>query len=150
MVMAVPPLLVRVSDLELVLPIWTLPNERLLGEADNAPGVVPVPDSAMFNGEPGASETMATLPLTAPAVAGLNFTIKPTLWLAASVAGRVSPLMEKPVPLTFAWEMVMVVPPVFVSVSDLLLALPTCTLPKARLAGFAVRELFARPAPSQR
>ena len=148
MLIVVPPLFVKVSDLALLLPIWTLPNERLVGDADNAPGVVPVPDSAMFSGEPGASETMARLPLTAPAVAGVNFTANVTLWLAARVAGNVSPLIEKPAPLTLACEIVILAPPVLVSVSDLLLEFPICTLPKARLDGFAVRAPSACPVPS--
>jgi hypothetical protein len=46
--------------------------------------------------------------------------------------------MENPVPLAVAAEMVTVVPPVLVMVSDKFALLPTCTLPKARLVGLAV------------
>ena len=65
-----------------------------------------------------------------------------------SVAGNVNPLMEKSVPVTLACEIVRVAPPVFVSVSDLLLELPTCTLPKATLAGFALSVPLPCPVPS--
>jgi hypothetical protein len=52
--------------------------------------------------------------------------------------GRVSPEIENPVPETFACEIVTEDPPVFVNTSHKLAVFPTCTLPKARLAGFAL------------
>ena len=90
---------------------------------------------------------MARLPLTAPAAAGANFTVNDTVWLAASVAGSVRPLMEKPAPVTFAWEIVSEDPPVLVNVSVLLLLLPTCTLPNATLVGFALKVPALTPTP---
>ena len=56
-----------------------------------------------------------------------------------NVKGKVSPLMLKPVPLALAAEIVRLVPPVLVSVSERLELLPTVTLPNARLLGLAVR-----------
>jgi hypothetical protein len=53
------------------------------------------------------------------------------------VAGNVRPLIEKPLPDTFACEMVTAEPPLLVSVSDRFVLLPTCTLPNERLEGFA-------------
>jgi hypothetical protein len=47
------------------------------------------------------------------------------LLLAAREIGNVNPLREKPVPVTFACEIVIVDPPLFVRVSKLLLVCPT-------------------------
>ena len=101
----------------------------------------------MLSGELDASETMARLPVTAPAAVGANFTVNAMLWLTASVAGSVNPLMEKPAPVTLACEIVTDDPPVLVSVSDLLLLPPTCTLPNATLAGLALRVPTSTPTP---
>ena len=51
------------------------------------------------------------------------------------VTGKVTPLTEKPAPVTLACEILTAVPPVLVTVSDRLPFLPTVTLPKLRLAG---------------
>src|SRR5262249_2532160 len=64
-----------------------------------------------------------------------------------SVVGRVRPLIVKPVPVRFACEIVTVVPPVFVSCSERLEFVPTWTLPKARLAGFAESVPGVTPVP---
>ena len=63
------------------------------------------------------------------------------------VRGKVNPLMEKAAPLPFACEMVTAEPPVLVRVSDKFALLPTCTLPKARLVGFAVSVPGVTPVP---
>ena len=57
--------------------------------------------------------------------------------------------MLKPVPLALAAEMVIADPPLLVSVSDRFVLLPTCTLPKARLVGFAVSVPCATPVPER-
>src|ERR1700704_3389814 len=101
----------------------------------------------MFKGDPGASETMARLPLTAPAAAGANLTENVTVWVGVKVTGNVSPVTEKPVPVTFACEMVTFTPPVLVSVSDRLALLPTCTLPNERLVGLAESAPAVTPVP---
>ena len=67
--------------------------------------------------------------------------------MAERLRGRVKPLMENPVPLTVAAEMVTVDPPVLVRVSERFVLLPTCRLPKARLVGVAVRVPGATPVP---
>ncbi len=84
-----------------------------------------MPEAGMLRVELEASERMATLPLTTPVTAGANVAVKVTLWLGVRVVGRVSPVMEKPAPVTLACEIVTVVPPVLVSVSDRLALLPT-------------------------
>jgi len=47
--------------------------------------------------------------------------------------------MLKPLPVTFACEMVKLEPPEFVSVSERIFDVPVCTLPKLRVAGFGLR-----------
>jgi hypothetical protein len=73
-----PPLLVTTTATVLLLPIVTLPKATLLGFAINDPGATPVPERAMFNGDPCASETTARLPLILPAPVGANFTVNVT------------------------------------------------------------------------
>jgi hypothetical protein len=51
------------------------------------------------------------------------------------LSGRTRPLSLKPVPVTAALEMVTSDPPEFFNVSDWVLLLPTCTLPKLRAVG---------------
>ena len=120
-----PPVFVTATETVLLLPTVTLPKLALAGFAVREPGASAVPESAMLKGETDASETIASVPLAAPAVAGAKPTLKVTLWLVASVTGTVSPLREKPVPLAFACEMVTELPPVLVKVSDWLELWPT-------------------------
>ena len=60
--------------------------------------------------------------------------------------GRLSPEAENPTPVTFACEIVTGDPPELVSVSYRLVVVPTCTLPKARFAGFALSVPEGAPA----
>lgn len=104
--------------------------------AASVPGVTPVPESGMLRLGFAPFEVMLTLPLAAPLAVGANSTVKDVLCPAFSVTGTVSPLRLKPLPLALAAEMVRVVPPEFVSVSESDFELPTCTLPKLKLEGF--------------
>jgi hypothetical protein len=70
-------------------------------------------------------EVMLMLPLVAPLAVGLKSTVKDVLWPAVNVTGRVSPLKLNPLPLAAAAEIVRLVPPVLLSVSDKLVLLPT-------------------------
>jgi hypothetical protein len=83
-------------------------------------------------------EVILRVPLTAPAAAGEKSAVNEVLWPAVKVKGKVSPLKLKPVPLATAAEMVRLVPPVLVNVSERLELFPTCTFPNPRLVGFAV------------
>ncbi len=125
MVTVEPPVLVTVTATDLLLPTVTLPKLTLAGFAISEPAVTPVPESAMFRGEPGASERTARLPVTAPPVVGANFTVNDMDWLAVSVAGSANPVTEKPLPVTAACEMVTLDPPVLVNVSERPELLPT-------------------------
>ena len=62
-----PPELVSVSDKLELLPIWTLPNARLVGFTVSVPSVTPVPESEKFMVGLEALEVKATLPLELPA-----------------------------------------------------------------------------------
>lgn len=119
------PVAFRVPLSEELEPTATFPKLNVAGETAREPGAVPVPESAMLSGELDASETIDTVPLAAPALVGAKITVNVMLWFEESVAGKVNPLTEKTVPVTLAWVMVTVEPPVFVSVSDLLLLFPT-------------------------
>jgi hypothetical protein len=125
MVTAEPPVLVTVTATDLLPPTVTLPKLTLLGFAIREPGVTPVPDNAMLRGEPGASETIAKLPVTLPPAVGANFTVNDTDWFGVNVTGRASPMIEKPVPVAVACEIVTFDPPVFVNVSERIELLPT-------------------------
>ena len=70
-------------------------------------------------------EVMLALPLAAPFVVGAKSTVNEVLWPAVSVKGKDKPLRLNPVPLAVAAEIVRLVPPVLVRVSDKLVLLPT-------------------------
>lgn len=114
-------------------PTTTLPKVRLVGDTVNWPAAVPVPESAILSVEFDAFDTTDRLPFAAAALAGVKVTVNVTLWFAVRVRGKVNPLVEKAAPVKFACETVTDDPPVLVSVSGLLLLLPTWILPNARL-----------------
>jgi hypothetical protein len=108
---------------------------------------VPVPDNGIVKVGFDAVEVIVTLPLTAPADGGVNETLKLALWPAVNVTGAVIPLRPNPVPLVTTLDIVTLVLPVFVTVSDKVLLFPTCTLPKPRLVGFDPSAPAAVPVP---
>lgn len=59
------------------------------------------------------------------------------------------PLRLYPVPPMLTWEIVTLVPPVFVTVSDNDELFPTITLPKLRLAGLALSVPSVTPVPDK-
>lgn len=68
---------------------------------------------------------MVIFPLAAPLVVGEKSTVNEVVCPAVNVNGKLSPLKLNPVPLALAAEIVRLVPPVLVSVSDKLELLPT-------------------------
>jgi hypothetical protein len=74
-----PPVLVNVSDRDCLLPTVTLPKLRLVGFAPSAPDATPEPDNGMLREGLEAFEVIVTLPLTLPADAGVNVTVKVAL-----------------------------------------------------------------------
>ena len=125
----------------------TLPKARLVGFDPSAPAATPVPVNGMSSVGFDAVEVIVISPLTAPAAVGVNSTLKLALCPAASVTGVPIPLTLKPGPLAPTCEIVMLDPPVFVTVSDRVLLLPTWMLPKATLVGFDPRVPAAMPVP---
>lgn len=83
---------VTVSDRLCFTPTGTLPKSSWVGVDPSAPGVTPVPDSAMINVESDASEFMVTMPVALPAVCGEKETMKVALCEAPRAIGVVIPL----------------------------------------------------------
>ena len=106
-----------------------------------------MPDSEIVNVESDALETTAMLPLAVPAEVGLKTAPKVKLCPGIRVRGRLSPLTLKPAPVTGAWVIFTLVPPVLVSVSDKVWLLPTCTLPKLSGEVAAVSNPGVTPVP---
>ena len=82
-----------------MLPTVTLPKLRLEGLEPSAPGATPVADSGVVKVGFDAVEVTVMLPLTLPAAAGVNLTVKLALCPDVSVIGTVTPLTLNPVPL---------------------------------------------------
>src|SRR5215831_2432480 len=101
------PLLVNVTLKVLLLPSCTLPKLKLVGlTPSNWVEASPLPLKEMASGEVGPLLTRETDPLTLEVDAGENATLKVALPPAAMVAGPERPLRLKPVPDTFACEIV--------------------------------------------
>jgi hypothetical protein len=77
-----------------------------------------MPDNAIVRAGLDAFEVMVTVPLAAPAAVGVNVTLNVALCPAFNVTGTETPLRLNPVPLVPTCEIVTLVPPVFVTVSD--------------------------------
>lgn len=113
------PVALNVPEAVPLVPTTTLPRDRLVGETVNCPvTLAPEPDILMLKVAFDAFEVMVMLPLVFPAEAGANVTVKVVLWLAAKVSGAVMPLSVNPVPLMLTLEIMTLVPPVLVTVSD--------------------------------
>jgi hypothetical protein len=133
------PLLVNVTLRLLLLPFCTLPKLKLVGlTPSDWVEASPVPVKEIATGELGPLLTRETDPLTLEVEVGENATLKVALPPAAIVAGTERPLMLKPVPETFACEMVTLAVPLFFRLIVCVLVLPMETLPKLTLAGVGV------------
>ncbi len=82
-----------------MLPTVRLPKLRLVGFDPSAPGVTPVADSGMVRDGLDAFEVIVILPVTLPAEAGVNVTLKLALCPAVRVTGAVIPVKLNPAPL---------------------------------------------------
>jgi hypothetical protein len=109
-----------------------------VGGTGDWPGAVPAPESAILIVELSAVDT-ARVPLAVPAAVGAKITVNVALWFAERVIGKLSPLAEKPMPLMFTAEIVTADAPVLVNVSERLVLLLVCTLPKESVDDDAAR-----------
>ena len=88
---------------DVLLPTASLPKLTLVGfTVICGEDATAVPDKLMTKGEFGELLTIEMLPVGFPAEAGANFAVKTAVCPAPSVAGRVRPLILKPVPATLA------------------------------------------------
>lgn len=142
-----PPLLVNVSETLALLPIATIPSERLDGFGLSAPCDTPVPATGMLKLGFEPLDVAVMFPLAAPVVAGEKVTVNEVLCPVASVTGIEGLAKLNPVPLTDTAEIVTLVPPLLVRVSDWLLLVPTVTLPKLMLLGLGERAPWVMPLP---
>jgi hypothetical protein len=78
------------------------------------------------------------VPVTAPAVAGADFTLSVTVCCGLRVSGKEAPLTLNPAPLIVAELIVTAAVPVELNVSGKVELEPTVTLPKFRLLGLTV------------
>lgn len=92
-------------------------------------GWTPLPVSAICAGEFVALLATNTLPLTDPVAVGAKFTLNVVLCPAVKLSGGVRPPALKPAPETLICEMLTLALPVLVSVTVLLLLLPTFIFP---------------------
>jgi hypothetical protein len=113
------PLAVRLPDADPLAPTITLPMLKVTGLTLSCPtAATPVPDSGTVSVGFVAFEVRVTVPLALPAAVGVNVTLKLALCPAVSVTGAVIPLRLNPLPLIPTCEIVTLLPPVFVTVSD--------------------------------
>jgi hypothetical protein len=137
---AAPPVFVSVMFCDALLPTATLPKLRLVGVAVKFPvgAAVAVPVNPIVIGEPVASLATRMLPVGFPTAVGANFTLITAFCEGLSVTGAVSPLVLNPLPATLTLDICTATVPELVSVIFCDELLPTATLAKFRLVGFAV------------
>ena len=108
------PLFINVTLKVLLLPVGTLPKLKLVGLVASDPVAAnPDPLNEIANGELELLLTRETDPLTLEVEVGEKATLKVVLPPAAIATGIARPLMLKPAPDTFAWEIVTLAVPVF-------------------------------------
>ena len=122
----------------------TLPKSRLELLVLRTPAVAVLAMSGIARVLLVASLATERLPLDDPPD-GVKVTLNVVLWPGARVAGRFKPVKVKAGADTFAAVMVTLVPPELLSFSEIVLGLPICTAPKARLDGDDVSDPAARP-----
>lgn len=134
------PVLVNVTGTEALAPTITAPKLMLAGFAER-PACVPVPLSGTVNVPFVAFDVIVTVPEAAPAVVGANFAVNVAVAPAAICCPLVRPVLLNPVPVVVAWLIVIAALPEFVRVMVCWLELPTTTLLKLKLPGFALSVL---------
>jgi hypothetical protein len=88
----------------------------------------------------GAVLVMVSCPLEAAVEAGSNCTVNTAAWPGFKVAGKLPPETENPVPLIASALMVTAAVPLEVTVTDLVTAVPTATLPNDNEAALRLKD----------
>ena len=135
------PVLVRVTDINELLPTARLPKLTAVGFALRC-GCVPTPTRATVKVGFDALLVMVTAPAALPVAVGANFAVNVVVCPAFSVIGF-SPLMLKPVPDAAACEIAIALAPEFVSVTVWLALLPSVTFPNETVPGVATSAAFS-------
>ena len=115
---------------------------KVVGET-LSPACAPVPLKAIVNGELDASLVSVTEPVTLPAAVGAKATVSVAVCEGFNVAGVVMPLTENPVPVALTAETCTAALPVLLTTTCPLVFLPTATVPRLKLAGFALNRPVA-------
>ena len=134
------PEFVKLIATDPLLPTGRLPKLTLEGFAVSCPWV-PVPLNAMVTVGFVALLSITIEPTTLPVALGLNFALNDVLCPALSVV-VLRLLILNPAPAGVAFEIEMLVVPVFERVMVCELVLPTATLPNATLPGLTIRVAF--------
>ena len=142
------PVFWRVTASFSALPIAAFPKFRLAGHAEivRVP-VSPVPLTLSVSSWAPELLLSVIVPLPAPIAVGLNVSVRFLVLPAASVTGRVKPLVEKPAPLTLTLAMVALPDPGFFNCTVWEMLVPTVTFPNATPPGFACSAAAATPVP---
>jgi hypothetical protein len=141
------PVLVSVTFWVALLPTATPLNATADGLIESCAAVgVPDPVRAILRGDPGALLVIETVPLALPADVGAYVAVNETVWPGFKACGGTAD-MVKPAPEIESAVIETAAVPVFDSVTGMTLLLPTRTLPKLTLSGFAVK-LPCMPVPA--
>jgi len=133
----VAPVAVSVAGMLLLAPTVTVPKLADVGVTDNCPDAEAPPLRGMLTPLSKFVSLIQMLPVEVPLPGGVNVTVKVKLCPGLRLTGGVSPLIPNPVPVTVACRMVTDALLKLVTATDWLCLVPTGTLPKLILAGFA-------------
>jgi hypothetical protein len=99
----------------------------------------PLADTETLVGEFEAVLTSDTVPDTPPDAVAANTTSNDEPWPGDNVSGSAAkPLTLNPEPLTLIWDMVTLAVPVLLTATGSVLLVPTATVPKFKVLGFAL------------
>jgi hypothetical protein len=142
------PVLVSVTFFVALLPTATLLKASAEGLIDTcACGAGTVPLRLILSGDPGALETMETAPVGLPADVGVSVAVNEAVWPGFRLCGG-RLVIVKPAPAIVAPVMDTGAVPGFDNVTEAEPLLPTETLPKFTLAGFAAKDPWV-PVPAK-
>ena len=132
------PLFVTEADCDVLVPSLTLPNARLVGlVTSDKVGDDPVPVRLIVSGDGVPLVVRLMVPVTAVPDDGVKTALNVALPPAAIVVEVERPVWLKPAPVTVISENVSVAFPLFLRTMGCELLLPTVTVPKLTLVGFA-------------